>query len=104
VRHQCLASRDPRRLLAFDLGDRAGGVEHLIEAVCGNEEDAVIVGEHDVVTCGPPGYVPLAEEREADLSRTSDASRCTPLTTSAAMPAAYSSSTDGDSLTGDQSP
>jgi hypothetical protein len=30
LRTQCLAGRDPQRLLAFDLPDRAGGVEHLI--------------------------------------------------------------------------
>src|SRR5207253_9413734 len=48
---QCLASRDPRCLLALDLPDRAGGVEHLINAVGRNEGDTVIAGEHDVVTC-----------------------------------------------------
>src|SRR5438477_11489950 len=51
LRTQCLAGRDPRRLLAFDVPDRAGGVEHLVNAVGRNEGDTVIVGEHDVVTC-----------------------------------------------------
>src|SRR5438105_978024 len=51
LRTQCLAGRNPQRLLAFDLPDRAGGVEHFINSFRRNEDDTVIVGEHDVVTC-----------------------------------------------------
>src|SRR5690349_18331260 len=37
LRTQCLAGREPRCLLAFDLPDCSGGVEHLIKAVRSNE-------------------------------------------------------------------
>jgi hypothetical protein len=83
----------------------------LPQAVCGNEEDAVIVGEHDVVTCdhvfaeasAREGTLRIESPRSARVvqlrrvavhspdDKRRDAGRC-------------SSSTDGDSLTGDQSP
>jgi len=90
LRTQRLAGGNPQGLLAFGLPDRVGGVEHLINSFRRNEDDTVIVGEHDVVTCdhvfaeararerlgllriesqrsGRVGSI--AEEREADLTQ-----------------------------------
>ena len=51
--HRARESESGRSAVPFRrrrVGDRAGGVEHLINSFRRNEDDTVIVGEHDVVT------------------------------------------------------
>lgn len=90
LRAQCLACRDLQGLIAFDLPDRAAGVEHLVNSFRRNEDDSVVVGEHNVATCddvfaeasarerlgllrieshGACRAGSVAEEREADLAQ-----------------------------------
>ena len=46
---QRLAGRDLAGLRLLGRPDRAGGLEHLLDSLGGDEQHAVVIGEHDVV-------------------------------------------------------